>query len=169
MMAPLASLPSVPALQAAPPPLPSPAPSPRLPMCSVLPPLPVTRALSLPPPTLQNATHLQRTDGMERMDRLDRSAALARLDANWCTKLPDRAVESLVGSCLALEHLGLKGCSALVSPSIQSAKLLSLDLSLCGKLVRERERHAERERERERERESDGGIEGRRGRSWHPA
>lgn len=63
--------------------------------------------------------------------------ALNRLDANWCTKLPDLAVESVVGSCLTLEHLGLKGCSALVSPSIQSAKLKSLDLSLCGKLVRE--------------------------------
>eukprot|EP00752_Nemacystus_decipiens_P017478 g15670.t1 len=61
--------------------------------------------------------------------------ALTRLDANWCTKLPDLAVESVVGSCLALEHLGLKGCSALVSPSIQSAKLKSLDLSLCGKLT----------------------------------
>ncbi|CAB1107852.1 unnamed protein product [Ectocarpus sp. CCAP 1310/34] len=60
---------------------------------------------------------------------------LTRLDANWCTKLPDCAVESLVGSCLALEHLGLKGCSALVSPTIQSAKLRSLDLSLCGKLT----------------------------------
>lgn len=63
--------------------------------------------------------------------------ALTRLDASWCTKLPDVAVESVVGSCLALEHLGLKGCSALVSPSIQSTKLRSLDLSLCGKLVRE--------------------------------
>lgn len=65
------------------------------------------------------------------------ATALTRLDANWCTKLPDMAVESVVGSCLALEHLGLKGCSALLSPSIQSAKLQSLDLSLCGKLVRE--------------------------------
>lgn len=62
--------------------------------------------------------------------------ALTRLDANWCTKLPDSTVESLLGSCLALEHLGLKGCSSLVSPSIHSAKLKSLDLSLCGKLVR---------------------------------
>eukprot|EP00903_Cladosiphon_okamuranus_P013626 g12690.t1 len=61
--------------------------------------------------------------------------ALTRLDANWCTKLPDVAVESVVGSCLALEHLGLKGCSALVSPSILSTKLRSLDLSLCGKLT----------------------------------
>lgn len=42
-----------------------------------------------------------------------------------------------MGSCLALKHLGLKGCSALVSPSIHSAKLESLDLSLCEKLVRE--------------------------------
>lgn len=62
--------------------------------------------------------------------------ALTRLDANCCSKLPDLAVESVVGSCLALEHLGLKGCSALVSPTIQSAKLRSLDVSLCGKLVR---------------------------------
>lgn len=91
---------------------------------------------------------------------MDRLTALARLDANWCTKLPDRAVESIVGSCLALEHLGLKGCSALVSPSIQSAKLRSLDLSLCGKLVRERGTHAQREREGEKE--GGGEVEGRR-------
>ena len=61
--------------------------------------------------------------------------ALKRLDANWCTKLPDSAVESLVATCLSLEHLGLKGCSALVFPSLSSANLKSLDLSLCGKLV----------------------------------
>lgn len=62
--------------------------------------------------------------------------ALIRLDASWCTKLPDTAVEALVATCLSLEHLGLKGCSALISPSVHSANLRNLDLSLCGNLVR---------------------------------
>ena len=34
-----------------------------------------------------------------------------------------------------MEHLGLKGCSELHSPNLNSANLKSLDLSLCGKLV----------------------------------
>eukprot|EP00904_Undaria_pinnatifida_P003613 jgi/Undpi1/13252/HiC_scaffold_8.g02914.m1 len=61
--------------------------------------------------------------------------ALKKLDANWCTKLPDSAVESLVATCLSMEHLGLKGCSELHSPNLNSANLKSLDLSLCGKLT----------------------------------
>ncbi|CAN0449820.1 unnamed protein product [Ascophyllum nodosum] len=61
--------------------------------------------------------------------------SLTRLDASWCTKLPDSAVESLVASCQSLEHLGLKGCSDLATPNIQSANLKSLDLSLCGRLT----------------------------------
>lgn len=61
--------------------------------------------------------------------------ALICLDASWCTKLPDSAIETLLASCASLEHLGLRGCSALTSPDLFSSNLKSLDLSLCGNLT----------------------------------
>jgi hypothetical protein len=53
---------------------------------------------------------------------------LVTLNLEFCSKLPDAAVEAVMAQCPCLENLVLKGCSELRKPTLASSSLRRLDM-----------------------------------------